>query len=412
MSDAIVGLDIGTSFVRAVLGEFTEENKLEITGVGKVQSKGIRNGVIVNLETTMQAVTEAVEAAEQMSGHEVRSVVTGIGGSQIESQNSRGVVAVADRGKGTREITSDDVSRVIDAARAVPVPPDRQVLHVVPQTYTIDGQPGIKDPINEIGVRLEADVHIVTAAVTTMQNMIRCVGRAGYEVDGVMLKTLASSEAVTTEEERDLGSILIDMGGGSTDALVLIDGSPICTASIPIGGNLVTNDISIIKSVSFDIAEQVKLKSGCCNMELIESDDETVIIPGIGGRAPSTMPRKELCEIIRPRIVETFVTLRDKLAVGVQNRQLMGNVILIGGGALLPGVVDVASEVFGTRAVRLGMPGNFGGLQDEYRNPEYATAVGLVVSNQDKRRSEILKNEKEKKQPGFSRLKGFFKEFF
>lgn len=412
MSDAIVGLDIGTSFVRAVLGEFTEDNKLEITGVGKVPSKGMRNGVIVNIETTMQAITEAVEAAEMMSGHDVSSVVASIGGSQIESQNSRGVVAVADRGKGTREITRDDVERVIEAARAVPVPPDRQVLHVVPQTYTIDGQPGIKDPINEIGVRLEADVHIVTAAVTTMQNMIRCVGRAGFGVDGVMLKTLAASEAVTTEEERDLGSILIDMGGGSTDALVLIDGSPICTASIPIGGNLVTNDISIIRSISFDIAEKVKLNSGCCSPELIESPDEVVIIPGIGGRAPSTMPRCELCDIIRPRIVETFITLRDKLAANVQGRQLMGNVILIGGGSLLPGVVDVAAEVFGTRAVRLGMPGNFGGLQDQYRNPEFATAVGLVVSNQDKRRSEVLKSEKDKKQSGMSRLKGFFKEFF
>lgn len=412
MSDAIVGLDIGTSFVRAVLGEFTEDERLEITGVGKVPSKGIRNGVIVNIETTMQAVTEAVEAAEMMSGHEISSVVAGIGGSQIESQNSRGVVAVADRGKGTREITGDDVARVIEAARAVPVPPDRQVLHVVPQTYTIDGQPGIKDPINEIGVRLEADVHIVTAAVTTMQNMIRCVGRAGYGIDGVMLKTLASSEAVTTEEERNLGSILIDMGGGSTDALVLADGAPICTASIPIGGNLVTNDISIIRGVSFEIAEKIKLNSGCCSADIIESPDEVVIIPGIGGRSPSTMPRKELCDIIRPRIVETFVTLRDRLAVSVQGRQLMGNVILIGGGALLPGVVDVASEVFGTRAVRLGMPGNFGGLQEEYRNPEFATAVGLVVSNQDKRHSEISKADKERKQSGFSRLKDFFKEFF
>lgn len=412
MSDAIVGLDIGTSFVRVVLSEFTEENKLEITGVGKIPSKGIRNGVIVNLEATQQAVTEAVQAAEMMSGHEINSVVTGIGGAQIESQNSRGIVAVADHGKGTREITADDVSRVMEAARAVPVPPDRQVLHVVPQTYTIDGQPGIKDPINEIGVRLEADVHIVTAAVTTMQNMIRCIGRAGFGVDGVMLKTLASAIAVTTEEERELGSILIDMGGGATDALVMIDGAPICTESIPIGGNLVTNDISIIKSVSFEIAEKVKLNSGCCSPELIDPNESEVIIPGIGGRAPSTMPRQELCDIIRPRIVETFVTLRDKLAVSVQGRQLMGNVILIGGGSLLPGVVDVASEVFGTRAVRLGMPGNFGGLQDEYRNPEFATAVGLVVSNQDKRRSEVLKNETSKKKHSFSKLKGFFKEFF
>lgn len=412
MSDAIVGLDIGTSFVRAVLGEYSEDNKLEITGVGKVPSKGLRNGVIVNIETTMQAITEAVEAAEMMSGHEVGSVVAGIGGSQIESQNSRGVVAVADHGKGTREITQNDVERVIDAARAVPVPPDRQVLHVVPQTYTIDGQPGIKDPINEIGVRLEADVHIVTAAVTTMQNMIRCIGRAGFGVDGVMLKTLASSEAVTTEEERELGSILIDMGGGSTDALVLIDGAPICSASIPIGGNLVTSDISLIRSISFDIAEQIKIKSGCCSEDLIESPDETVIIPGIGGRAPSTMPRSELCTIIKPRIMETFITLRDKLAVSVQGRQLMGNIILIGGGSLLPGVVDVAAEVFETRAVRLGMPGNFGGLQDKYRNPEFATAVGLVVSNQDKRRAEVVKSDKEKKRSGLGRLKGFFKEFF
>lgn len=414
MSDVVVGLDIGTSSVRAVIGEIAEDEKLQITGVGKAASTGLRNGVIVNIESTMRSITEAVEAAEMMSGKEVASVVTGIGGSSVESLNSTGIVAVSSHGSSIREIKEEDVSRVIDAAKAVPVPLDRQILHVVPRSYTIDGQQGIKQPIDMIGTRLEADVHIVTAAVTSMQNIIRCVGRAGYEVDGVMLKTLASSQAVMTDEEKDLGSIVIDLGGGSTDALVIADGAPFCTASVPIGGNAVTNDISIVCGISFDVAERIKLSSGCGWEPLLDSYEE-VIIPGVGGRPPETISRNEICRIIQPRLMETLSDLRDKIGASVKDKHLLGNIILVGGGAMMPGIVDVVSEVFDTSSVRIGTPGNFGGLLDEYSRPEYAAAVGLVVSNLDKRRSIEVRSGDSSQPKGkniFSAVTGWFKEFF
>ena len=414
MSEVVVGLDIGTSSVRAVIGEIAEDEKLQITGVGKAASTGLRNGVIVNIESTMRSITEAVEAAEMMSGKEVASVVTGIGGSSVESLNSTGIVAVSSHGTSIREIKEEDVSRVIDAAKAVPVPLDRQILHVVPRSYTIDGQQGIKQPIDMIGTRLEADVHIVTAAVTSMQNIIRCVGRAGYEVDGVMLKTLASSQAVMTDEEKDLGSIVIDLGGGSTDALVIADGAPFCTASVPIGGNAVTNDISIVCGISFDVAERIKLSSGCAWEPLLDTHEE-VIIPGVGGRPPETISRNEICRIIYPRLVETLSDLREKIGASVKDKHLLGNIILVGGGAMMPGMVDVVSEVFDTSSVRIGTPGNFGGLLDEYSKPEYAAAVGLVVSNLDKRRSIEVRGGDASQPKGkniFSAVTGWFKEFF
>lgn len=414
MSDVIVGLDIGTSVIRAVIGEIDENGALQIIGVGKAPSTGLRNGVIVNIQATMSTITTAIDGAEFMSGREVTSVITGIGGSQVEGVNSRGVVAVADHGRNTHEITQEDVDRVIEAASAVKWPLDRKILHIVPQTYIVDGQTGIKKPVNMLGVRLEAEVHIVTAAFTSMQNILRCIGRAGYEVDGVMLKTLAASQAITTEEERELGSVIIDLGGGSTDALVIVDGSPVCTTSIPLSGNHITNDISIMCSISFDIAERIKKTSGCCWEPLLEQG-EMVTIPGVGGRPPEEVPRIEICRIIQPRVEETLTMLRDKIGGMVKDRQLSGNVILTGGGALLPGIIDVACNVFDTRAVRIGVPGNFGGLQDEYRRPEFSTAVGLIVSNLDKTHGpEAQRGEKNggKKKNLFSTIGGWFKEFF
>ena len=414
LSDVIVGLDIGTSVIRAVIGEIDENGSLQIIGVGKAPSTGLRNGVIINIQATMSTITTAIDSAEFMSGREVSAVITGIGGSQVEGVNSRGVVAVAAHGRNTHEITQDDVDRVIEAASAVKWPLDRKILHIIPQIYIVDGQGGIKKPVNMLGVRLEAEVHIITVAYTSMQNILRCIGRAGYQVDEVMLKTLAAAKAITTEEERELGSILIDLGGGSTDALVILNDAPICTTSIPLCGNHITNDISIMCSISFDIAERIKKTSGCCWEPLLESG-EMVTIPGVGGRPPEEVPRIEICRIIQPRVEETLVMLRDKIGSMVKNTQLSGNVVLTGGGALLPGLVELAAEVFGTRAVRIGMPGNFGGLQDEYRRPEYSTAVGLIVSNMDKTHGVVSqKGEKsgEKKKNVFSALGDWFKEFF
>lgn len=412
MSETVVGLDIGTSTVRAVIGVFTENGELQITGVGKAPSNGLRNGAIVNIEAAMTSVSSAIEAAELMAGHEVFSVFTGIGGSQVSSMNSSGMVGVAGNDKGFQEITQRDVDRVLEAAKSVPIDIARQIIHVIPQTYTIDGQKGIKVPLNMIGVRLEVGVHIVTAAVTSLQNLVRCVSRAGFDVNDILLKTLAAAESITTEEERDLGSIIIDLGGGSTDALVIVDGAPVCSVSIPIGGSTVTNDISVIRGISFESAERIKKSSGCCYEALLDEVEE-VIIPGLGGRPPEAITRNDLCSYIQPRIEEILTMIRDKIGATVKDRNLAGNVILCGGGALLPGIVEVAGEVFDTRNVRIGIPGNFGGLQEEYRAPEYAVAVGLVVANM--KNSGNMHNPKEnlkKKKSGFSAIKGWLKEFF
>lgn len=414
MNDAIVGLDIGTSVIRVVIGEITEDGQLQILGVGKAPSTGLRSGSIVNIQATMSSITNAIEGAEFMSGREVRTVVTAIGGSQVESMNSKGIVAVSDQGSNIREITDKDVARVIEAASAVNWPLDRKILHVIPQMYIVDGTKGIRKPENMLGVRLEAEVHIVTAFSTSIQNILRCINRAGYEVDEVMLKTLASAQAVTTEEERELGSILIDLGGGSTDAIVLVDGAPICTVSIPLSGNHITNDISKMLSISIDIAERIKKTSGCCWEPLLDSS-EMITIPGVGGRPPEAIKRIEICRIIQPRVEEILTVLRDKIADRVQDRELSGNVVLIGGGALLPGIIDIACRVFDTRAVRIGSPGNFGGLQDEYRLPEYSTAVGLVVSSIDKYRHEDGERGDSSAGRGrsvLSALRDWFREFF
>ncbi len=411
MSETLVGLDIGTSTVRAVIGVFSENGELQITGVGKAPSNGLRNGAIVNIEAATSSVKSAIEAAEMMAGHEVLSLFTAIGGSQVSSMNSTGVVGVAGNGKGIQEITHKDVDRVIEAAKSVPIDIARTIIHVIPQSFTIDGQKGIKQPLNMIGVRLESEIHIVTAAVTSIQNLRSCVTRAGFGCDGILLKTLASVAAITTEEERDLGSIIIDLGGGSTDALVISDGAPVCSVSIPLGGATVTNDISVIRGISFETAERIKKSSGCCYEPLLDEVEE-VIIPGLGGRPPEAITRHDLCSYIQPRVEEILTMVRDKIGASVRDRKLSGNVILCGGGALLPGIVEVAGEVFDTRNVRIGIPGNFGGLQDEYRSPEFAVAVGLVVSNIENQEGSQSKRENEKKTKGiFSALKGWLKEF-
>ncbi|MCR5725661.1 MAG: cell division protein FtsA [Treponema sp.] len=380
MTDIIVGLDIGTSFVRAVIGEINEDNVIEIIGVAKKESSGLRNGVIVNIEATMDCIKSVIEEAEQIAGYEVTSCITGIGGVQIESMNSKGVVAVSAHGKRDREITQADVERVLEAANAVQIPMDRKMLHVIPQEYIVDGNPGYKDPINMIAVRLEAEVHIVTASKTAIQNITSCVNRAGYQLDRVMLKTLACAEAVMHTEEKDLGSIIIDLGGGTTDVLVILHDAPICTASIPVGGNLVTNDIAIVKGVPTAIAERIKVESGCCWLDLLDKDEE-VIIPGIAGREPEQTTRSELCQIIQPRMEEIFTMVREEVMHRASVKQLAGNIILTGGGAQMPGAVELAETVFGTSSVRVGFPGNFGGIEEQYRTPEYATAVGLVTAN-------------------------------
>ncbi len=413
MSDAVVGLDIGTSRIRAVIGEISENGVLQITGVGTSPSNGLRKGVVVNIENTVRAISQAVEAAEMMSGIEVSRCMIGIGGTHIDGLNSRGVVAVTGKGRDNREIGQDDIHRVIDAAKAVVIPMDRQVLHVIPQSYIVDEQRGVKDPRNMIGVRLESEVHIITGSVTSVQNMIKCVNRSALTVDEYMLHSLASVKSVMTEEERDLGSILIDLGGGTTDVIVMADGAPLLTAVLPVGGIQVTNDISIVKGISVETAERIKIDTGCCWLPLIEENEE-VILPGVGGRPPVVIPRSEISEIIQPRMAEIFSMANERVQSVRKTRQLSGNVVITGGGALLPGVVELASEVFNTQAVRIGIPGNFGGLTGEYRSPDYATVLGLVLSAWEHRSAVLPEpgSSDSLSRPVIGRIRGWLKEFF
>jgi cell division protein FtsA len=409
----VVGLDIGTSRIRALIGEISDTGVFQITGVGTSPSTGLRKGVVVNIENTVRAIAQAVEAAEMMSGIEVTRCMIGIGGTHIDGLNSRGVVAVTGKGRDNREIGQEDINRVIDAAKAVVIPMDRQVLHVIPQSYIVDEQKGVRDPRNMIGVRLEAEVHIITGSVTSVQNMVKCVNRASLSVDEYMMHSLAAVKSVMTQEERELGSILIDLGGGTTDVLVMADGAPLLTAVLPVGGIQVTNDVSIVKGISVETAERIKLDAGCCWLPLIEENEE-VILPGVGGRPPVVIPRAEICEIVQPRMAEIFTMVKEKIAPVTKSRQLSGNVILTGGGANLPGAVELACEIFGTQAVRIGIPGNFGGLTGEYRSPDYATVLGLVLAAYERRKEEIPETRPEETaaKPVIGRIRGWLKEFF
>ncbi len=406
----IVGLDIGTTKVCAVIGQYSEQGALEITGVGLSPSVGLRRGVVINIESTLRSVAQAIEAAEMMSGREVQSVFTGIAGAHIEGINSRGVVAVTGRG---REITKEDVDRVIDAAKAVVIPMDREVLHVIPQEFIVDDQGGIKNPIDMIGIRLEAEVHIITGSVTSAQNLLKCVNRAGFRVNDIILQSLASGQAVLSPEEKELGTLMVDLGGGTTDILVHLEGAPYHTNVIALGGNQVTSDLAIMLKTPQEAAERIKKESGCCYMPLVDAEEE-VVLPGIGGWPAQAVPRKELCRIIQPRMTEILSLVKEQLAKKSYLGLLGGGVVLTGGGSLLPGTVELAQEVFGLPA-RIGVPSAYGGLGSEYQSPIFATAVGLILygaaSVESDRRHESGGSRKSGE--GFMvRLKDWMKEFF
>jgi cell division protein FtsA len=407
--NVIVGLDIGTTKVCAVIGELNEHGEVEIVGVGVSQSRGLRRGVVINIEATLKSVIDAVEAAEMMSGREVNGVIAGIAGGHIDGINSRGVVAVT--GKG-REITESDIDRVIEAAKAVVIPMDREVFHVIPQEYIVDEQGGIKNPLDMIGVRLEAEVHIITGSVTSAQNLIKCINRAGFRVSDIALDSIAAAKAVLTEDEKELGVLLVDLGGGTTDVLVHLDGSPYHTNVISIGGAQVTNDLSILLKTPIEAAEKIKVDAGCCYLPLVDSEEE-VVIPGVGGWPAASIPRKEMCKIVQSRMAETFSMVRDQVEKKGYLQHLGGGVVLTGGGALLDGAAELAKEMFGVPA-RTGYPLDVGGLVEEYRNPAYAAAVGLVEYGAEAFGEGIYdKPVKKPKQRRFiDRMREVFGEFF
>ena len=368
----LVGLDIGTSKVVAIVGELSPESRLEVIGIGSHPSRGLKRGVVVNIESTVQSIQRAVEEAELMAGCEINTVFTGIAGSHVRSLNSHGIVAIRDK-----EVSGSDVDRVIDAARAVAIPADQRVLHVLPQEFIIDSQEGIREPVEMSGVRLEAKVHLVTGAVSAAQNIIKCVQRCGLSVDDIVLEQLASSYAVLTEDEKELGVCIVDMGGGTTDIAVFCGGAIQHTAVIPIAGAQVTNDIAVSLRTPAQYAEEIKIKYACALSQLA-NPDETIEVPSVGDRPPRRLARQTLAEVVEPRYEELFQLIRAELKRSGFEELIAAGIVLTGGSAKMEGAVELAEEVF-HMPVRLGVPQYVDGLSDVVRNPIHATGVGLLL---------------------------------
>lgn len=368
----VVGLDIGTSKVLAIVGEVSPTGGIEVIGVGHHPSRGLKKGVVVNIESTVQSIQRAVEEAELMAGCEIHSVYAGIAGSHISSFNSHGIVAIKDK-----EVGPGDVDRVIEAARALAIPADQKILHVLPQEFIIDKQEGIREPIGMSGVRLEAKVHVVTGAVSAAQNIIKCVHRCGLEVDDIILEQLASSMAVLTDDEKELGVCLVDIGGGTTDICVFTEGAIRHTAVIPIAGDQVTNDIAVAMRTPTHHAEDIKKKYGCALSQLA-GRDESIEVPSVGDRPPRQLSRQTLAEVIEPRIEELFTLVQAELRRSGFEDVIGSGVVLTGGSSKLEGMVELAEEVF-HMPVRLGSPQFVGGLTNVVQNPIHATGVGLVM---------------------------------
>lgn len=382
MSETIVGLDIGSSKIRAVVAERLLTGALQVTGVGVTDSEGLRRGDVVNIEKTVEGIKAAVELAEFMSGSEISECAVSIGGVHIEGFNSTGVVPIADKGKREREVDANDIQNVIRSAQAVEIPRDRKFIHVIPQHFSVDSQKNIKDPTNMIGVRLEASVHIVTSSTTAIEKISQCVNRSNLKPTVLMCQSLCAIKSVMTNDEAELGSILIDIGGGTTNVVVMKGGSPIAMFTLGIGGNNLTNDLSVVEGIALDTAEKIKIKDGCCYLDLVD-DDEEVLIAGIGGKAPVQISRVRIAEILQSRLQELFLIIKSKLEQFLKPNFLNGSIILCGGSSLLTGVTELAADVFGFSSVRLGIPSMLGGLTGEYRSPEFAVVLGLLLEQNE-----------------------------
>ena len=367
----IVGLDIGTSKVVAIVGEVGLDGDIEVVGIGSHPSKGLKKGVVVNIESTVQSIQRAVEEAELMAGCQIHSVYVGIAGSHIRSLNSHGIVAIKEK-----EVYGADLERVIDAAQAVAIPADQKVLHILPQEYVIDNQEGIKEPLGMSGVRLEAKVHLVTCAVNAAQNIDKCIRRCGLDVEEIILEQLASSYSVLTDDERDLGVCLVDIGGGTTDIAIFTEGSIRHTGVIPIAGDQVTNDIAMALRTPTQHAEEIKIKYACALTQLAGAD-ETIKVPSVGDRPPRDLSRQSLAEVVEPRYDELFTLVQAELRRSGFEDMVPAGIVLTGGTSKMEGVVELAEEIF-HMPVRVGYPQTIQGLTDIVRNPIYATSVGLL----------------------------------
>lgn len=374
--DIVVGLDIGTTKICCIVGEVTSDpalghTQIDIVGIGSSPSFGLRKGVVINIEATVDSISKAIEEAEAMAGVEISTVYTGIAGGHIKSFNSTGVVAVKDR-----EISEADVQRVIDAAKAVAIPLDREVIHIIPQEFTIDSQDGIRDPVGMSGVRLEGKVHIVTGAVSSAQNIVKCANKAGLNVGEICLEPIASAEAVLSQDEKELGVVLVDIGGGTSDIAIYKDGAIVHTSVLAIGGNHITNDIAVGLRTPHTEAEKIKLRYGCALSSLVKSD-EVIEVPGVGGRKPRVLARRLLSEIIEPRVEEIFSLIRNEVAKSGYQELLSAGLVITGGASLLEGMPELA-EFQLEMPVKRGLPFGVEGLKDVVQSPRFATGVGLL----------------------------------
>jgi cell division protein FtsA len=409
--DLIVGLDIGTSKVVAIvaapiLDAGPSDNALEIIGIGSHPARGMKKGVVVNIESTVQSIQRAVEEAELMAGCQIHSVYAGIAGSHIRSLNSHGTVAIRDK-----EVTRGDIERAVDAAKAVHFPGDQELLHVMPQEYIIDNQEGIREPIGMSGVRLEAKVHLITGAVSAAQNISKCIERCGLSVDGIILEQMASSYSVLVEDEKELGVCLVDIGGGTTDIAIFVEGAIRHTAVIPIAGDQVTNDIAVALRTPTQYAEEIKMKYACALTQLAR-EDETIEVPSVGDRPPRQLARQTLAEVVEPRYEELLILVQAELRRSGFEELLAAGVVLTGGSSKMEGVIELAEEVFHL-PVRLGLPQHVGGLVEAVRNPIHATGVGLLLFGNE---MEAKVQSEMKTGSGFKevmiRMKGWFQGNF
>lgn len=396
----VVGLDIGTTKICAIVGEVSDEG-IDIVGIGSHPSKGLRKGVVINIESTVSSIKKAIEEAELMAGSEITSVYAGIAGGHIKGLNSHGIVAIKNK-----EVSPLDMERVVDAAQAVSIPLDREVIHVIPQQFIVDEQDGVRDPVGMSGVRLEAKVHIVTGAVTSAQNIIKCCNRAGLNVNDILLQQLAASEASLTQDEKELGVILIDIGGGTTDLAIYSNGSVMHTAVLTLGGNHLTNDIAVGLRTPAHEAERIKLKYGCAMASLVHKD-ETIEVPSVGGRNPRVLSRQILAEIIEPRMEEIFTLVHQEIGRSGYEDMVAAGVVLTGGSTIMEGVPEIAEQIFNL-PVRRGSPRGIGGLVDVVRSPMYATGVGLVLMGSTSTES---KRFKIKDRNIYSKVRGRMKEW-
>ena len=409
--DLIVGLDIGTSKIVAIVASPNTDAgptdyALDIIGIGSHPARGMKKGVVVNIESTVQSIQRAVEEAELMAGCQIHSVYAGIAGSHIRSLNSHGTVAIRDK-----EVASGDIERVLDAAKAVHFPGDQQLLHVLPQEYIIDNQEGIREPIGMSGVRLEAKVHLITGAVSAAQNITKCIERCGLTVDGIILEQMASSYSVLEQDEKDLGVCLVDIGGGTTDIAVFIDGAIRHTAVIPIAGDQVTNDIAVALRTPTQYADEIKIKYACALTQLAR-EDETIEVPSVGDRPPRQLARQTLAEVVEPRYEELLMLVQAELRRSGFEELLAAGIVLTGGSSKMEGVVELAEEVFHL-PVRLGTPQHVGGLVDVVRNPIHATGVGLLLfGNEGEIAGQIETKKGNESKSMFARMRSWFQGNF